>query len=83
MMMLRRLALALAILALLLVGDAALACPSCFKEAEPEQRGAYIGTTVFLSALPLLLLGFLGMRIYRGSREQAAVAPGREGEVDG
>ncbi len=45
--------------------------PSCFAEAGEEQREAYIGTTVFLSALPLLLLGFLALRLYRGNRRNA------------
>ena len=51
--------------ALLLTGETAGGCPSCFAEAEPQQRQAYLGTTVFLSALPLLLLGFLALCIYR------------------
>ena len=63
-------------LLLLLAGEAVLACPSCFAEAGAEQREAYLGTTVFLSALPLVLLGLLAMRLYRGSRRHA----GRPGE---
>ena len=59
---------------LVLAGEAVLACPSCFAEAGEEQREAYIGTTIFLSALPLLLLGFLALRLYRGSRRTAARA---------
>ena len=58
--------LSLLFVAFLLVGNTAWACPSCFSEAE---RRAYIGTTLFLSALPLMLLGFLALRIYRGSRQ--------------
>jgi len=55
-------------------GEAVSACPSCFAEAGEEQREAYIGTTIFLSALPLLLLGFLAVRLYRGSRRNATGA---------
>ena len=69
--MLRRLFVFLSLLPLLL-GEAALACPRCFAEARPEQRQAYLDTTVLLSALPLLLLGLLALRLYRGSRRNAA-----------
>jgi len=51
-------------------GEAALACPRCFAEAGEEQRDAYLGTTVLLSALPLVLIGFLAARIYQGSRNR-------------
>jgi hypothetical protein len=71
--MMRRL-IVLVSLSLLLAGDTVLACPSCFAEAGEEQRQAYLGTTVFLSALPLLLLGFLALRLYRGNRHNAARA---------
>jgi len=59
------------VVAFLLTGETAGGCPSCFAEAEPQQRQAYLGTTVFLSALPLLLLGFLAICIYRGSRRRS------------
>ena len=68
--------LTLLFVALLLAGGTSWACPSCFSEAEPQQRQAYLGTTVFLSALPLLLLGFLAMRIYRGSRRGSSEGDG-------
>ena len=55
---------------LLLASEAAWACPSCFAEAKPAQREAYLDTTVLLSALPLLLLGFLALRLYQGSRRR-------------
>ena len=58
-------------LSLLRAGEAVLACPRCFAEAGAEQREAYLGTTVLLSALPLLLLGFLGVRLYQASRRNA------------
>ncbi len=56
---------------LLLASEAALACPVCFAAAGAEQREAYFGTTVLLSALPLLVLGFLALRLYQGSRRNA------------
>ena len=82
-MLLRRV-FALVSLLLLLAGEAVLACPVCFAETGADQRNAYLVTTVLLSALPLLLLGFLGARLYQGSRRNAgrrgALA---EGNLDG
>lgn len=50
---------ALAVGAALLVSlapNVALACPNCFVTSE-QARMAYIGTTVFMSLMPLLLAG--------------------------
>lgn len=41
---------------LALLPTAAAACPVC-GFGEDESRGAYIGTTVFLSLLPIVLIG--------------------------
>ncbi len=68
--MMIRWTLAILYIALLIACDAVWACPSCFSEAEPQQRAAYVGTTVFLSALPLMLLGFLALCLFRGSRRR-------------
>ena len=71
-------------LLLLLSGEAALACPVCFAETGAGQREAYVLTTVLLSALPLVLMGLLGARLYQGSRRNAGRrrAPA-EGDLDG
>ncbi len=68
-------------ISLLRAGEAALACPRCFAEAGADQREAYLGTTVLLSALPLLLLGFLAVRLHQGSRRNAG-RPERPTEGD-
>jgi hypothetical protein len=81
--MLRR-QFALVSLLLLLAGETALACPVCFAETGAGQRKAYFVTTVLLSALPLLLLGFLGARLYLGSRRNAGRRGAfAEGNLDG
>jgi hypothetical protein len=35
----------------------ALACPVCFSAKEEAERVAFLGTTVFLTALPLIMIG--------------------------
>lgn len=51
--------------------DLALACPVCFV-ADEKTRWAYLGTTIFLSLLPLAMAGTLFWWIRRRMRELEA-----------
>jgi len=51
-----------------LFSNLALACPVCFIASE-ETRGAYIGTTVLMSLLPLAMAGGLVLWLRRRFRE--------------
>ncbi len=66
--------LAVLLLALGLLPEAAEACSVCFSATE-QNRTAFIVTTVFLSVLPLAMVGggivWLRMRIRRLARETA------------
>ena len=48
--------------------ELAQACSVCFDPSE-ENRLAFLGTTVLLSLLPLLLLAGSGLWIWRRTRE--------------
>lgn len=48
----------------------ALACPVCFAAKDEASRIAFLATTVFLTALPLLLIG--GVVMWLSKRAQAA-----------
>ncbi|MFT4621767.1 MAG: hypothetical protein ACI8PZ_000419 [Myxococcota bacterium] len=56
---------------LLLMASAALACPVC-GGGGPNQQ-AYIDTMVFLSALPLLMLGSVAFFFWWKMREASAL----------
>ncbi len=60
----RFLLLGLLLLPLLLLPEAAEACAVCFSGKE-ETRATYVGTTVFLSALPIAIVVGLGMMVRR------------------
>ena len=61
---------ALAALALLvLLPEAAHACPVCF-DSRDENRQAFLATTAFLSLLPLGMVAGAGLWIRRKTREQ-------------
>ncbi|MDP6981248.1 MAG: hypothetical protein QF570_22030 [Myxococcota bacterium] len=47
------------------------ACSVCMTGREDENRIAFLGTTVFLSLLPLLMLGGAAYWIWRRFREQS------------
>ena len=70
-MIARALVVAVALLAIL--PSAAAACPVCNAYGEEESRVAFILTTVFLSALPVAMIGVGGWLIWRRIRsgEQA------------
>ena len=68
----RRLSIvALALVALVLLPDAAHACAVCF-DASDENRQAFIATTAFLTLLPLGMVGGAGLWIRHRVRERDA-----------
>lgn len=78
-----------ALLATLLVAPAALACPVCGTPKNEATQQAFVGSTVFLSLLPLAMIGGLvGAAVWRMRRlEREAVAelppPGHAPAGDG
>ena len=60
-------------LALLVAPEIASACPVCNANGEEESRVAFILTTVFLSALPVVMIGLGAWVVWRRVRaiEQA------------
>ena len=54
--------------ALMLLPEAAHACPVCF-DARDENRQAFLITTAFLSLLPLGMVGGAGLWLRKRSRE--------------
>jgi di/tricarboxylate transporter len=65
--------LAFALLCSALLPEAAAACSVCYGGGE-ETRNAFILTTVFLSALPLAMVGSLAWWIWRRMREAEAAS---------
>lgn len=49
----------------------ALACPVCFS-AKGNTLTAYYGTTVLLSLLPFVLIGSIGLWLYRQTTTRAS-----------
>jgi hypothetical protein len=47
-----------------LIPSAALACPACMV-GDPKTAGTYLGMTLMMSALPILLVCGLGYWLYR------------------
>ena len=72
----RLLAFVLLFLPLLLLPEVAEACAVCFSGKE-ETRATYVGTTVFLSALPIAILVGLGMMVRRRYVDPENQATGR------
>lgn len=64
--------MAVALLALL--PDLAYACPVCFDPRE-ENRVAFLATTVFMSLIPLGMVGGLGMWLRKRARDLKGPAP--------
>ena len=64
---------------LLLVPEAAHACPVCF-DASDENRQAFLATTVFLSLLPLGMVGGVGLWMRRRVNQLGASEDGTEDE---
>lgn len=59
--------LPLALLLLLALPDVAHACPVCFDPRE-ENRFAFLATTVFMSLVPLGMVGGLGLWLRKRAR---------------
>lgn len=63
------------------LSSAAYACPVCFSAKDEAQRQAFFDTTVFLTLLPLAMIGgviyWIGRRVRKLDLEQA------EGEAPG
>ena len=72
----RFLGLLLLLLPLILLPEVAEACAVCFSGKE-ETRATYVGTTVFLSALPIGIVVGLGMMVRRRYVEPENKATGR------
>ena len=64
-------ALALILIAVALLPDAAAACSVCYGGAE-ESRKAFLFTTVLLSMLPISMIGVLAWWVWRSARETEA-----------
>ena len=47
-----------------LIPGAAWACPACMV-GDPKTAGTYLGMTLVMSALPMLLIGGLGYWLWR------------------
>lgn len=78
--MTRSLSTLLAAAALLVVlPEAVAACPVCFSATE-ENRLAFLGTTVFLSLLPLGMVAGAGLWIRRRSKERDEREDGSVGQ---
>ena len=63
-----RLLVACGVLAAAWVADSASACPSCASPLE-ENRQAFVDTTIFLTVVPLSMIGGLIWWIRRKARE--------------
>ena len=72
----RFICLALLLFPLLFLPEAAEACAVCFSGKE-ETRATYVGTTVFLSALPIAIVVGLGMMVRRRYVAPENLATGR------
>ena len=68
--------IALLLLPLLLLPEAAEACSVCFS-GKVETRATYVGTTVFLSALPIAIVVALGVMVRRRYVDPENKATGR------
>lgn len=58
-----------------LVASAAHACPVCFSAKDEASRQAFFDTTVFLTLLPLAMIGGVIYWIARRSRQLEAEPP--------
>ena len=68
-MRLARVTVALAAVALAWAADLAHACPSCASPLE-ENRQAFVDTTIFLTVVPLLMMGGFVWWLRRKVRER-------------
>jgi hypothetical protein len=79
---------AIALVTLVTTAGAAHACPVCFSAKDEAQRQAFFDTTIFLTLLPLVLIGgfiyWVARRVRRleaeqSPREAPGATPGRAG----
>lgn len=70
----RRWILPLALLLVLALPDVAHACPVCFDPRE-ENRFAFLATTVFMSLVPLGMVGGLGLWLRKRARDLKGLPP--------
>ena len=68
MIHLARASVAAAVVALTWAADLAYACPSCASPLE-ENRQAFVDTTVFLTVLPLMMVGGFVWWLRRQTRQ--------------
>ena len=66
--------LPLALLLVVALPDVAHACPVCFDPRE-ENRFAFLATTVFMSLVPLGMVGGVGLWLRRRARELNGLPP--------
>ncbi|HSW28969.1 MAG TPA: hypothetical protein VLH75_05660 [Longimicrobiales bacterium] len=66
--------LPLAFLLLAALPDAAHACPVCFDPRE-ENRFAFLATTVFMSLVPLGMVGGVGLWLRKRARDLKGLPP--------
>lgn len=59
---------------LVLLPETAWACPVCFDPRD-ENRVAFLATTVFLSLVPLGMVGGLGLWLRKRARELRGLPP--------
>lgn len=67
-------ALPVALLLVLALPDVAHACPVCFDPRE-ENRFAFLATTVFLSLVPLGMVGGVGLWLRKRARALKGLPP--------
>ncbi len=73
-MMRRAWALPLGILLLAALPDVAHACPVCFDPRE-ENRFAFLATTIFMSLVPLGMIGGVGLWLRKRARDLKGLPP--------
>ena len=66
--------LPLALLLVLALPDVAHACPVCFDPRE-ENRFAFLATTVFMSLVPLGMVGGVGLWLRKRARDLKGLPP--------
>ena len=65
------------------VHGVALACPVCFSAKDEAQRQAFFDTTIFLTLLPLALIGGIAYWIFQRSLRLVLGHTGAVEQVDG
>jgi hypothetical protein len=58
----------------------ALACPVCSSAKDEANRAAFLGTTVFLTGLPIAMIGGLIYWVARRASAQQGEDPGKDAD---